>query len=66
MRQQLEGLGFTVSVNGPDDDTAIVTEVSSMGQQVDKGSTITVITKASSSTGDDDDDPGHGQQQEQP
>ncbi len=66
VRQQLEGLGFTVSVNGPDDDTAIVTEVSSMGQQVDKGSTITVTTKASSSTGDDDDDPGHGQQQEQP
>ena len=66
VRQQLEGLGFTVSVNGPDDDTAIVTEVSSMGQQVDKGSTITVTTKASSSTGDDDDDPGHGQQQGQP
>ena len=55
-----------MSVNGPDDDTAIVTEVSSMGQQVDKGSTITVTTKASSSTGDDDDDPGHGQQQGQP
>ena len=66
VRQQLEGLGFTVSVNGPDDDTAIVTEVSSMGQQVDKGSTITVTTKASSSTGDDDDDPGHGQGQGQP
>ena len=66
VRQQLEGLGFTVSVNGPDDDTAIVTEVSSMGQQVDKGSTIIVTTKASSSTGDDDDDPGHGQQQGQP
>ena len=65
VRQQLEGLGFTVSVNGPDDDTAIVKEVSSMGQQVDKGSTITVTTEASSSTGDDDDDPGHGQGQGQ-
>lgn len=64
MRQQLEALGLTVSVTDPEaDDSAIVTEVSSMGQQVDKGSTITVTTKAAedeTTTPDDEADGTEG------
>ncbi|HJE21893.1 MAG TPA: Stk1 family PASTA domain-containing Ser/Thr kinase [Bifidobacterium pullorum] len=64
VRQQLEALGLTVSVTDPEaDDSAIVTEVSSMGQQVDKGSTITVTTKAAedeTTTPDDEADGTEG------
>lgn len=50
VRQQLEALGLTVSVTGSDDDTAIVSSVSSMGQQVDQGATITVTTVGTTGT----------------
>ncbi|MBW3088716.1 Stk1 family PASTA domain-containing Ser/Thr kinase [Bifidobacterium sp. 82T24] len=50
IRQQLESAGFKVSVSGNSSDDALVTGINpGAGQQVDKGSTITVTTKAPSS-----------------
>lgn len=50
VKKQLEAAGFTVSVTGSSDDDAIVTGVSSMGESVDAGSTITVTTTAPASS----------------
>lgn len=58
VRQQLTALGLNVTVSGPDDDYATVTDVSSMGEQVDAGSTITVTTQAATTPGSGDDDGG--------
>lgn len=52
VRQQLIAAGFQVNVTGPNDDSAIVTQVASMGQQADKGSTIEVTTKAATTQSD--------------
>ncbi|NEG70590.1 Stk1 family PASTA domain-containing Ser/Thr kinase [Bifidobacterium choloepi] len=49
-KQILEASGFAVSVSGPSDDDAVVTNVSpAAGTTVDKGSTVTLTTQAASS-----------------
>ncbi|QSY58778.1 Stk1 family PASTA domain-containing Ser/Thr kinase [Bifidobacterium imperatoris] len=49
---QLEAVGLTVAANGPTDSTTVVESIDpAAGSQVDKGSTVTITTKAGTSTG---------------
>lgn len=51
---QLEAVGLVAAANGPSDSTAVVVSIDpAAGTEVDKGSTVTITTKASTSSGTD-------------